>query len=370
MINSITLKNFKCFEKQTIPLNNLTLLTGLNGMGKSTVIQSLLLLRQTNDQNTLSMGNQNGIGLVLNGELVSIGIGQDILYGNAEKEVVEISLKTDNRYSSSWEWNYERDADFLQLASCSVDTATLNTSLFNDNFQYLNAERLGPRTSLKTSYFSVRSKRHLGIHGEHVLHYISQFAAHPIPIPKLLHPSDKTNTLKNQIEAWMELISPGTRLVLKEHTDIDLVSLRYQFSNGREVTNEFRPTNVGFGITNVLPVITAILSASPGTLLLIENPEAHLHPQGQFEIGRLISIAAEHGVQIIVETHSDHILNGIRVATKNKEISSEKTAVHFFHKDNNYKHVITTPTLDSEGRFDNWPDNFFDEWDKSLDQLL
>lgn len=103
----------------------------------------------------------------------------------------------------------------------------------------------------------------------------------------------------------------------------NLVLLGYEFTQqGLGFTNEYTPQNVGFGISYSLHVITAILKAKDGDLIIIENPESHVHPRGQAELGKLIALAAINNIQIIIETHSDHIINGIRVAVKeNKRIS-------------------------------------------------
>lgn len=78
----------------------------------------------------------------------------------------------------------------------------------------------------------------------------------------------------------------------------------------------FTAQNVGFGISYVLPIVLALVKAKKGELIILENPEAHLHPRGQRKMGELIARAAQGGVQVIVETHSDHILNGIRFVCK------------------------------------------------------
>jgi predicted ATPase len=154
---------------------------------------------------------------------------------------------------------------------------------------------------------------------------------------------------------------------------MDLVDLRYSFVAGKLASNPYRPTNVGFGITYTLPILAVLLSSTPGTLLLIENPEAHLHPQGQVRIGELIAQAAGGGLQIIVETHSDHILNGIRLAVHSGKIIPERVCLHYFRrgeKNGQACSEIVSPKIDRNGRIDNWPDGFFDEWDKSLEALL
>lgn len=94
----------------------------------------------------------------------------------------------------------------------------------------------------------------------------------------------------------------------------------------------FRPVNVGFGVTYTLPIIVAILSAKVDDLIIIENPESHLHPKAQSILGKLFAIAANAGVQIIIESHSDHILNSLRVCVKNKIISNESVAIYYFER--------------------------------------
>ena len=136
-------------------------------------------------------------------------------------------------------------------------------------------------------------------------------------------------------------------------------------------SNPYRPTNVGFGLTYSLPIIVACLSTSEGACILLENPEAHIHPQGQVALGRLMSLTAATGVQVIVETHSDHILNGIRVAVKEGVLRPDQATVHFFKRDHDTGTAeVDTPRINPQGRLSFWPDGFFDQWDKSLDALL
>jgi predicted ATPase len=106
---------------------------------------------------------------------------------------------------------------------------------------------------------------------------------------------------------------------------------------------------------------------------MIENPEAHLHPSGQSRIGEMLALTASSGVQVITETHSDHVLNGIRLAAKSGKIDPSNVELHFFERgfdrESNETRIIT-PKMDKNGRLDRWPKGFFDEWDKSVDGLL
>jgi predicted ATPase len=164
-------------------------------------------------------------------------------------------------------------------------------------------------------------------------------------------------------------ISPGTRINIKDSSDLDLVSLQYSYG----LSNPYRATNVGFGISYTLPIIVAILASEPETLILLENPEAHLHPKGQAKMGELLSLAASCGIQIVVETHSDHILNGIRLAVHSRKLDSNDVQLHYFQREEmrgESNIEVISPRIDRNGRIDKWPDGFFDEWDKSLEALL
>ncbi len=364
MICQLRLQNFKRFEDQSLELGALTLLSGLNGMGKSSVLQSLLLLRQSYQQGLLE-----STGLALNGDLVRIGTARDALFEDAREDKIEFVLTFRNGSEAIWQFGYDPEADILGLTSSAVPSETYQLSLFGDNFQYLQAERLGPRTSFAISDFQVRQHRQLGTMGEYAAHFLSIFRDSEISTPTLSHPQAKSLNLLNQVEAWLGEISPGTRIHIVDSPGMDLVSLQYSFG----LSKEYRATNVGFGITYTLPVITAILSAKPGALILLENPEAHLHPKGQALMGSLLAKAAAEGVQIILETHSDHVLNGIRLAVHGGSLDPNAVRLHFFQRRESPGQSISeviSPRMNRRGRIDQWPDGFFDEWDNSLAALL
>lgn len=152
---------------------------------------------------------------------------------------------------------------------------------------------------------------------------------------------------------------------------MDLVNLEFSFVRSGLPSMNYRPTNVGFGLTYSLPVFVAVLSATPGSLIMIENPEAHLHPRGQAAMGRFLALAAANGLQVLIETHSDHVLNGIRIAVKDQIVNPREVALHFFDRSVTAPCcTVATPIIDGDGRLDQWPDGFFDEWEKGLAKLL
>ena len=171
----------------------------------------------------------------------------------------------------------------------------------------------------------------------------------------------------------MSEFSPGLRIELMADVTKDAVSLRYRFEARRGVSNSFRATNVGFGVSYTLPVVVAILSASPGDLILLEAPEAHLHPRGQSRLGELLARAASSGVQILVETHSDHVMNGVRVAVHEGLLPSNNAGFLYFGWDPKLEDGATSVrqiVMDEDGRINDWPDGFFDEMDRNLEILL
>ena len=370
MLDSLRLENFKGFKKVDIPLHPLTLLSGINSMGKSTVLQSLALLRQSYNQGMLTDDAQEQQNLVLNGELVTIGTGKDVIFEFALEDKIEIGLSFFDS-KANWIFDYDRSGNVLQngVYTPTGIASIFETGLFSNNFHYLQAERVGPRTSFGMDNYLVSEKNQLGSKGEFATHYLDLHRSQAVD-PAMLHPFiDANDNLFEQVQAWMDEISPGTQIKLQALDDLDLI----QVSIGAEGTEFRRPTNVGFGILYTLPILVAIISSQPNALVLLENPEAHLHPKGQAQMGHLIARAVSAGVQIVLETHSDHILNGIRIAVREHILSSDKVALHFFTRTENFQQngiAFASPKLDAFGRLDHWPENFFDEWDRSLDKLL
>jgi predicted ATPase len=368
MIDALILENFKGFGRQEIKFSAITLLSGLNGSGKSTVIQALLLLRQSFQQRFLPDS-----GLLLNGPLVEIGTAQDALYDAAETETIGFGVRLRSGVEASWSFAFDRSADVMGISNTKTDNGIYESALFSKHFQYLSAERIGPRAAFTMADYVVKRERQLGNRGEYTAHFLAAYGKEALTIPALRHPDASSSQLLHQTEAWLRTVSPGVRLYVTPFIGIDTVQLEYSFLTGDDESNRYRPTNVGFGLTYTLPVIVAILAAEPGSLLLIENPEAHLHGSGQRVLAELAALAAENGVQVVLETHSDHVLNGIRVAVHSNRVKREAVVVHFFERrrvDSGVGHAVVTPTIDENGRIRGAPSGFFDEWDRSLDELI
>ncbi|WP_227731168.1 AAA family ATPase [Yersinia proxima] len=376
MFDKIELHNFKSARQLSIQLSPLTVLTGLNGSGKSSILQALALLKQSLKQDKT---NQN---LILRGELIKLGKSEDVRFENADDDTISLTLLMDSG-----------TVKFSAIALPDADTLSLTTEgdvgsiidAFSNGFQFIQADRITPATQYDQASTPEQIEGWLGCNGQYTIDYLLRNGTNKISTSRLFpkeHPSlsseflaqiAPTESLLDQTTGWLQLLSPGVRprAVALELADATSLRFSYTGSSVDSTSREHRPSNVGFGLTYSLPIIVACLSAKKNSLLLLENPEAHLHPRGQFALGTLLACCAADDVQIIVETHSDHLLNGIRVATKNNLINNENVSVHFFSRDiEGGETSIISPVLYSNGRFSEWPEGFFDEWSKALDELL
>lgn len=367
MLTKLKLHNFKCFDDIELSLSQLNVFTGLNGMGKSTALQGILLLLQSADS------IESGRKVKLNGNCHEFGVGSDILYENAEDENIEISYFSDGKWFS-YQIQYSADDELLALKS-----GNSVRPFGNNHVVYLSAYRIAPQRLFEITDENILVRRDFDKSGEYTLQYLDKFQNYNIENTAIIRGEnvDGKASLAMQVEYWMNAISPGVRPQITVNSSARTVELRYTYKKGREATNAYRSTNVGFGITYVLPIIVTLLTAKSGDIILLENPEAHIHPRGQKMLGEMIALACASGAQIILETHSDHILNGIRIAVKKKLISYTNVNLYYFYLETSsacpekmYTHQVKKPLIDEDGMISEWPDGFFDEWDNALTELL
>ena len=403
MISQINLNKFKCFGSLHLPLGQLTLLTGLNASGKSTVLQSLVLLNQT------MVDFQWSKELHLDGLKLSLGTVTDVVdkvagrtefgIGLAWKDTSCFWVMESNDRSSmtmpvkSVQWhkgaertrvfNEEKDFDlhFLMpqsLLTESAEAKDLATAV--RDLSYLSAERCGPRETYRLSAakfgmstahmgksLSETSGREVGHTGEGVAAILHQFSDEILSSSELIRP-DVAPTLFHQTQAWMDQFFPGFGMDVQLVPNASLVTMAFRTS----LASGFqRPQNVGFGLTHILPIVVACLIAVPGDVLLVENPEVHLHPAGQALMGKFLATVAKSGIQIIMETHSDHVLNGVRRAVHDQLLHPEQVRIHFFtpRTPEQERAQVFTPTINSGGALDSWPEGFFDQFDKDISFL-
>ncbi len=364
MINQLQIINFKSHKNTSLDLKNLTVLCGQNGVGKSSIIQSLLLLRQTNLKGRLDKV------LALNAPLCFIGKVKDAIYQFNEgetKEKISFHIK-DNTQQYFWVFDASKELDFLNIIQQeSSFKGYKKLSLFTSDFQFLSASR---SSEYKSDDYEVITQKQISLNegkGELLGHFLYEYGKKIKVIDACLHDSDKSAFLLNQTTAWEREISKGVNILPNKLGES--YEIRYSFDiSSFGPTDAFSSNNVGFGLSYSLPIIVAILSAQKDALIIIENPEAHLHPNGIAKLTELICLAAEAGIQIIIETHSDHVINGILVQCKRfeereKGISKDHVSIYHFDRDEK-EHCTEAKKINIEegGRVRYTPRGFFDQF--------
>lgn len=345
MIDKLHISGFKSFIDQEINLTNLTVLAGLNNSGKSSVIQAFRMYSSA-FSNSSPLLNGHGEVSDLRSNLVH------------QREAIKISLCFSNNQK-----------DTMTLSDHDVTRPKISPELF-----YVGADRLGPQSFLPLN-MTLDAHPKIGDRGEYAFDFITKLEGYGYLIPDcMIHPSAEGKTFEYVLQGWLSEISPGVKFSFSTNKKADI---------SHAEINNFRPVNVGFGLSYTLPIIAATLGAvskiptlndqdikisnweqrkrENGILLILENPEAHLHPQGQTAMGKMIALAASCGIQIVLETHSEHVMDGIRIAVKQKMINSKQVLFHYLSKDNHGQTKIISPKLDDNGKLDSWPKGFFDQ---------
>ena len=376
MIKKLTLKNFKAFEEETFNIAPLTLITGINGMGKSSIIQSLLLLKDNYNIKNLTTGHP----ISLTGDLVDLETAESLCYFKANDRKVSIDIVDENSLEGNKlnDYCWELDASIanaIELPFSFSSTGSLeDLSLFRPSFIFLSAERLGPRGEYEKKYKRNFNTR-LGVQGELTPAYLNNAANanQKIGLPGMKNSKlpQGADQLTENVNAWMSQIMALTMKTISNSISDSKFKLEYKFEGS--MGKNFSALQVGFGMTFVLPIVVALLQAQKGDLIIVENPEAHLHPAAQVEIGMMIAQAVENGVQVIVESHSDHILNSLRLARK-KGILGEKDINLIFvqHDISSGTNITFTDEIQikDNGKLTKRPEYFFDTWDDILIKLI
>ena len=379
MLNSLHVKNFKSHRDSTIELGNLTLLTGVNSSGKSSLIHALLLLRQSFLKGRLDRG------LDLNEPLCRIGTGQDVLYRLSDSNILSIAISAGESFQFAYNVEKALGGTFLPKSPCGEDFVReklVALSLFNNDFQYVSSLRCGGRSHFDQYDYEVGEQRQVSKsmgQGECVAHFLDHFGTEP-STNYLFDGNDYA--LADQVEFWLRRISDGITMEVKRSPTGGFdITYGYAYDGVKPLAG-LRAENVGYGVSHSLSVLVALLSAKPGSLVILENPEAHLHPGGQAELAKLISRVAQRGVQVIVETHSDHIMNGVLVATKLFESNGaqerarglDRAKVRIYYVDKNpqvpTEASVNEVSIADGGRLDFQPNGFFDQAEKDLGFLM
>lgn len=362
MIRRLALSNFKCFAHVDLSLGRLNVFAGSNGAGKSTVVQALLVLFQSARSAALARGQ-----LHLNGDLIDLGMGRDVRYRRSETDRFEIVVG-----DGVTDWTVAAEVPASNSAhtlAATVLPEALGLDRLGGRILYLSADRLGPQKAYPMNMDDARPNE-IGRRGEFApLLYGRSRNTAITNRALLLENADKTQfaDCETQFGLWMSRLFPGFQARTENQDQMDAVTLGLNLQRQIGEPEYLRPANVGYGVSVAFPIVLAGLLAASGTTLIIESPEAHLHPSAQSLVGEFLARVASGGVQVFVETHSDHVINGLRLAAKNEVLPPSEMAFFAFSKTDEYgSHSVLPVRLAASGEFDVRPDSFFDQADRDL----
>lgn len=356
MLSKIRIDGYKSIDELELELKDFTLLSGINSAGKSSVIQIILYM----------MHQQKYFGESLSGaDYGNLGRFTDIRNNIKGNKEIRFLLETEEEGCRE-----QSTACICQEEDSLVTQFEMPSEQRTENYArkhkviYLPVERVGIR---KAYDLNMRDPREIGFRGEYVFSYLAFFGQDPLPETEFAHrPEEVGMSLNNQVNGWLQYFMDfqiQTNIV----ADVDQVVVTY--SNAKN-NRYYRAENVGTGITYMSMLIIAALSCRKGDTLIIENPEIHLHPRAQSRFMEFLAYLSDRGLQIIVETHSDHIYNGMRKCVKNGRLSREKIAAYFLELDETMQTKVCQIHLNEQGAEENHPYGMFDQFDDDLDELL
>jgi predicted ATPase len=359
MLNLLLIKNFKCFLSQSITFGNITVLAGANGVGKSTVVQSLLLAKRASDISESRDISVNNININdRQSSFLELSKTDEIININVRGLPIEFELYPQNK----------KDSQVIELKAVNGQTlqvVTKGNRILPSNWHYLNAERLGPRNILEVKENDFLS---VGFQGE-LTGYAIHKAENEIKISENKRFEQTTEAiLSKQMEFWMQYLVPEVEIQVKHYDEINQVRIGIR-KQGSE-TGFLHPNNIGFGISYVLPIVVAGLLAEKGSMLIVENPEAHLHPSGQSRIGQFLAKMAGAGVQVVVETHSEHVVNGICLASLKDWINYQDVIINFFSQEAKGEVKVEKIELNEHSDLKKWPSGFFDQVEVDFAEMM
>lgn len=340
----------------------LTVLTGLNGSGKTSLLQSVLLAVEATRTKSNSLRLNGPFGLEL-------GTAEDVLNWESSSPI-EISFHEKGLDPATWKLGVpSEDVLYLDIVS-RPDHPPKPFSDIPRAFTYLSAERLGPRGFTATSPVP-EAELEVGVNGEYCAHVLSVLGNLSIGFDDRSHPLHKSSSprlLKYEVEQWLSEMARPIEVTGVRASNATVAELRFRSPGSTWV----RSTNMGFGITYALPIVLAGLIAETGGMLLVENPEAHLHPAGQSRMGVFLAWLAGRGVQTVIETHSDHVINGIRRAIAEHHYLDPTSAfLHWFGGEpkNAGNPISDRLSIGETGNVSDWPVGFFDQYQFDVSSL-
>ena len=399
MITELRARNFKSWEDTgKLRFAPLTGLFGANSSGKTSILQVLLMLKQTAERPSdwnepLYFGDD--------GSLVNLGNFDAVIHKHKQDLNLNISVSWKsstvaniNKYIRVHNLKFPSHVEMLPPGqdhrapseeisfSTNIARAAMNNFYYKTDLYRLNVEqpdlfrcyglRAGQTQTVEiSSRFEEEFENlfsrilYLGPLREHPRHHYTWDGDHPKGIGQdgkkaisaLLSGRVRHFSIDEQILKWLQQLELINSYDLRPLSDTgrDYEFLVKQYKGGPEV----RLTDVGFGVSQVLPVLILCYYAPEGSILILEQPEAHLHPKVQTELADvLIDVVENRNVQIILESHSEYLLSRLQRRIAEKKIAATNTALYFCEiKDGTSE--IEQLKVDEYGNIRNWPQDFF-----------
>jgi predicted ATPase len=401
-ITRIAVAGFKSIaEEREIEIRPLTILAGANSSGKSSIMQPLLLLKQTYES-PFDPG-----ALLINGDIIRFTQFSQF-FSSMSKDTdntLSIAINSKDEYAKTIVKQngqlevisslYIREGKTIELFMENVGKATsLNIKDFSILEYALDLFKLKD-----TTVVTVRARAFLDLslvmsNGTPLLSGVtaSAFAnkaisntiytpglrgfperVYPVTSVGETFPGQFQNYTASVILKWQQEQSPNleklaeqlAKLKLAETVqarqinDAQIEILVNRRGNGRSKKPDMVSiADVGVGVSQTLPVLVALLVAKPGQLVYIEQPEIHLHPRAQVALAEILADAARRGVKVVIETHSDLLLLSIQTLVAEGKLPPELVKLHWFELNKKGITEITSRDLDFAGRFGDWPEDF------------
>lgn len=348
---NITIKGFKCFADSTFELNKITLLTGANASGKSSIVQALLLLKDAADgDGTLSL-------LSLDDQRYAFDFGSADSLINNELKTDEVTIALSDDIVMGFSGGEQEQSRKLLVGVNHLDRLK---AVFVNGLTYFTAERQGPRYEYDRK---AANDDGCGCRGENTGNVMADKWNARVDGKRLLVETGTKEFFNIALDDWVGYIFPGVTVrVQPRGTQSYQILIRESYHNIQTDS-----TNIGFGISYALPILVGALLANDESWLVVENPEAHIHAKAQSNMGYFLGIMAASGLQVVVETHSEHIVNGIRrAAIISGRLKPEEVNIYFF-KGKSESELIT---VDEYGNLSDFPVDFFDQSRQDMLEII
>lgn len=363
-------------------MGRVTLLTGANGRGKSSFCQVLLILSQTWRRGITT-------NLLPTGMWKDLGTYDDLVYAYGEDKTIGIHIVTDAEKDNDFDLVYRKSQDtptLGELQSAKVGGLAINDDSGSSDDGEDCAED-GNDGMPETEIRLARLRDFASLMALERMYYV---AAERTAVPDQQQLDETTvhnyvapngsnvlnvlwkNRERGSIEEVQKLLDEvleGGSLKLEEVGE-NLVMRINSVADG----SFYLPVNVGYGYGYILSLLAAVVLATDGSYIIVENPEAHLHPAAQAKLMNvMIDAATKRHLQLIVETHSDHVLNTTLRAVNGNRLAVDDLSVVFFSKSNDPEHPSEAKVQNLEvnqlGHIKNPPKQFFEQYSIDLRAL-